>query len=121
MEPTGSRENVAELKILAVKKIQDHCCNRLFTLKVFLPDHLTEYLGRSESLEMQDASLFGQYGVHVMHVHRHTSQFLSSSMAKMRVNNQDMNDTVIASNMQVSPEGNRKRSVRDKLKKKETI
>lgn len=66
---------------------------------------------------MLNIPLFERYNVLVNCIYRQTSKFLFSSMAGMvAVMNQDMNETVIASNVQGNSEGNGMMYVPDRLK-----
>lgn len=93
----------SSIENLVVEIFQDHCETGLYTLKVYIPHHLTEDLGRLESMKMLDASPFKRYDVLINLYYRQTSRCLSSSMAEMvQLMNQDMNNTVTADNVRVS-------------------
>lgn len=104
---TGVKGKVEELKELIVKMFRDHCGNRLFIL-YFHPGRL----GTFECIEMLDRTSFKRYNVHVNQIYRHTLQCLFSGMAEMvDVMNQEINDSVTTSNVQMSTKDNRKRSI----------
>lgn len=85
-------------------------------------DYLTEKLENNGIIEVVEASLFEGHNKHLKRLYHQRSQHLSNSMAEMvETTNQDLNNTVIVTKVQDSTEVIRKRSIQNKLKRKETI
>lgn len=101
-ELTRFRDNITVLTRLVLDTSQDHYDGGIFILNFHVLDRLKDDRRRPSSMKTLDASELERYNLHAKRVDRHILQRPSNSKIELvGAMNQDMKDTVTASNVQV--------------------